>query len=71
MIELKYPELLDHLSTAKSPQQMFGAIAKTYYPEKAGIDPAKIVSVSVMPCTAKKAEAARLKCAIPVTAMLI
>lgn len=59
MIELKYPELLNHLSTAKSPQQMFGAIAKTYYPEKAGIDPAKIVSVSVMPCTAKKAEAAR------------
>lgn len=59
MIELKYPELLDHLSTAKSPQQMFGAIAKTYYSEKAGIDPAKIVSVSVMPCTAKKAEAAR------------
>ena len=59
MIELKYPELLDHLSTAKSPQQMFGAIAKTYYPEKAGIDPGKIVSVSVMPCTAKKAEAAR------------
>lgn len=59
MIELKYPELLDHLSTAKSPQQMFGAIAKTYYPKKAGIDPAKIVSVSVMPCTAKKAEAAR------------
>ena len=59
MIELKYPELLDHLSTAKSPQQMFGAIAKTYYPEKAGIDAAKIVSVSVMPCTAKKAEAAR------------
>ncbi len=59
MIELKYPELLDHLSTAKSPQQMFGAVAKTYYPHKAGIDPAKIVSVSVMPCTAKKAEAAR------------
>ena len=59
MIELKYPELLDHLSTAKSPQQMFGAVAKTYYPQKAGIDHAKIVSVSVMPCTAKKAEAAR------------
>lgn len=59
MIELKYPELLDHLSTAKSPQQMFGAVAKTYYPHKEGIDPAKIVSVSVMPCTAKKAEAAR------------
>lgn len=59
MIELKYPELLDHLSTAKSPQQMFGAVAKTYFAEQAGIDPAKIVSVSVMPCTAKKAEAAR------------
>lgn len=59
MIELKYPELLPHLSTAKSPQQMFGAVAKTYYAEKAGIDPAKIVSVSVMPCTAKKVEAQR------------
>lgn len=59
MIELKYPELLPHLSTAKSPQQMFGAVAKTYYAEKAGIDPANIVSVSVMPCTAKKAEAQR------------
>ena len=59
MIELKYPDLLPHLSSAKSPQQMFGAIAKTYYAEKVGIDPAKIVSVSVMPCTAKKAEAAR------------
>lgn len=59
MIELKYPELLPHLSTAKSPQQMFGAIAKTYYAEKAGIDPSKIICVSVMPCTAKKAEAAR------------
>lgn len=59
MIELKYPELLPHLSTAKSPQQMFGAVAKTYFAEKSGIDPAKIVSVSIMPCTAKKAEAAR------------
>ena len=66
-----YPDQISHLSTCKSPQQMFGAIAKTYYPEKAGIDPAKIVSVSVMPCTAKKAEAASLKCAIPVTATLI
>lgn len=59
MIELKYPELLPHLSTAKSPQQMFGAVAKTYFAEQSGIDPAKIVSVSVMPCTAKKAEAQR------------
>jgi NADP-reducing hydrogenase subunit HndD len=58
-IEIMYPDLLDHLSTAKSPQQMFGALAKTYYPEKNGIDPKDIVSVSIMPCTAKKAEAAR------------
>ncbi|MDR7867210.1 MAG: NADH-dependent [FeFe] hydrogenase, group A6 [Sporomusaceae bacterium] len=58
-IELMYPDLLDHLSTAKSPQQMFGALAKTYYPEKQGIDPKDIVSVSIMPCTAKKAEAVR------------
>jgi NADP-reducing hydrogenase subunit HndD len=58
-IEIMYPDLLDHLSTAKSPQQMFGALAKTYYAEKAGINPADIVSVSIMPCTAKKAEAVR------------
>ena len=58
-IELLYPELLPHLSTAKSPQQMFGALAKTYYAEKIGIDPKDIVSVSIMPCTAKKAEAVR------------
>ncbi|SDF20405.1 NADH-dependent [FeFe] hydrogenase, group A6 [Sporolituus thermophilus] len=58
-IELMYPDLLDHLSTAKSPQQMFGALAKTYYAEKMGIDPKDIVSVSIMPCTAKKAEAVR------------
>ena len=58
-IELMYPDLLEHLSTAKSPQQMFGALAKTYYAEKAGIDPKTIVSVSIMPCTAKKAEAVR------------
>ena len=48
-----YPDLLPHLSTCKSPQQMFGALAKTYYAEKAGIDPADIFSVSIMPCTAK------------------
>ncbi len=58
-VELVYPDLLEHLSTAKSPQQMFGALVKTYYAEKAGIDPAQIVSVSIMPCTAKKAEAVR------------
>ncbi len=57
--EQHYPEFLDNLSTAKSPQQMFGALAKTYYPEKCGIDAAKIFSVSVMPCTAKKYERQR------------
>jgi NADH-quinone oxidoreductase subunit G len=54
-----YPDLLGHLSTCKSPQQMFGALAKTYYAELAGIDPKDIVSVSIMPCTAKKFEAQR------------
>ena len=57
--EFYYPELLPHLSTCKSPQQMAGAIFKTYYAEKAGIDPKDIVSVSVMPCTAKKFEIGR------------
>jgi len=54
-----FPNLLDHLSTCKSPQQMFGAVAKTYYAAKAGIDPRKIIVVSIMPCTAKKYEAKR------------
>ena len=54
-----YPELLDNLSTCKSPQQMFGALVKTYYAEKMGIDPSKIFSVSIMPCTAKKYECQR------------
>ena len=54
-----YPDLLDHLSTCKSPQQMFGALAKTYYAQTAGIDPQDIISVSIMPCTAKKFESAR------------
>lgn len=58
-IEHTYPEYLDNLSTCKSPQQMFGALAKTYYAQKRNIDPAKIVSVSIMPCTAKKFEADR------------
>jgi NADH-quinone oxidoreductase subunit G/[NiFe] hydrogenase diaphorase moiety small subunit/NADP-reducing hydrogenase subunit HndD len=58
-IEHLYPEFLDHLSSCKSPQQMFGALVKTYYAKARKLDPAKIVSVSVMPCTAKKFEAAR------------
>lgn len=57
--EYFYPDLLDHMSTCKSPQQMLGAVAKTYYAKKKNIDPAKIISVAIMPCTAKKFEAAR------------
>lgn len=57
--ETYYPDLLDNLSTCKSPQQMFGSLVKTYWAEKMGIDPAKIYSVSIMPCTAKKFEASR------------
>ncbi|MEN6618635.1 MAG: NADH-dependent [FeFe] hydrogenase, group A6 [Rikenellaceae bacterium] len=58
-IEHMYPALLDHLSSCKSPQQMFGALVKTYYAKARNIDPDKIVSVSIMPCTAKKFEANR------------
>ncbi|MCE5276228.1 MAG: [FeFe] hydrogenase, group A [Deltaproteobacteria bacterium] len=54
-----YPDLLDNLSTCKSPQQMLGALAKTYYPQVAGIDPKDVVVVSIMPCTAKKFECQR------------
>ena len=54
-----YPELLDNLSTCKSPQQMFGPLAKTYYAEKVNKNPADMVVVSIMPCTAKKFEADR------------
>ncbi len=58
-IEHFYPKSLSHLSTCKSPQQMFGAVAKTYYAEKMGIDPRRLVVVSIMPCTAKKFECKR------------
>ncbi len=57
--EHNYPDMLDHLSSCKSPHQMFGAVLKSYYAEKEGIDPKDIVTVSIMPCTAKKFEAAR------------
>lgn len=57
--EDKYPSILPHISSAKSPQQMFGPIAKTYAAEKLGVNPANMVSVSVMPCTAKKYECDR------------
>lgn len=57
--EYFYPDLQEHMSSCKSPQQMLGAVAKTYYAKKNNIDPSKIVSVAIMPCTAKKYEAAR------------
>lgn len=58
-IEGRYDHLLDHLSSCKSPQQMFGALSKSYYAEKMGLDPKDIYTVSIMPCTAKKYEATR------------
>lgn len=57
--EHNYHEFIENLSSCKSPQQMFGAVAKSYYAQKAGIDPKNIYVVSVMPCTAKKFEAGR------------
>jgi len=58
-IEHTFPQLLPNVSSCKSPQQMFGALAKTYYAQKRGLDPKNVVSVSIMPCTAKKYEADR------------
>jgi iron-only hydrogenase group A len=57
--EHAYPNMLDHISSAKSPQQMFGALMKTFYAQLHDIDPANIVSVSLMPCSAKKFECGR------------
>ncbi len=57
--ETYYPDLLENLSTCKSPQQMFGSLVKTYWADKMNIEPKKIFSVSIMPCTAKKFEASR------------
>ncbi|MCD8335906.1 MAG: [FeFe] hydrogenase, group A [Lachnospiraceae bacterium] len=59
-LKSQYPDMVDQLSTAKSPQQMFGAVAKSYYAQLLGVDPSKIYCVSIMPCVAKKHE-----CAIP------
>ncbi|MGE4320934.1 MAG: NADH-dependent [FeFe] hydrogenase, group A6 [Acholeplasmataceae bacterium] len=58
-LELYYPEFIENVSSCKSPQQMAGALIKTYYAEKMKLDPKQIVSVSIMPCVAKKAEARR------------
>ena len=58
-LEHAFPDYLPHLSTCKSPQQMFGTLIKTWYAERNGLDPADIVSVALMPCVAKKFEASR------------
>ena len=58
-VEQMYPDFIPNLSSCKSPQQMLGAVIKTYYAERQGIDPSNIYSVSIMPCTAKKFEATR------------
>lgn len=58
-VEQFYPDMLAHLSTCKSPQQMLGAVIKGYWVKKQDLDPAKVYSVAVMPCTAKKFEASR------------
>ncbi len=57
-LKSQYPDMVSQLSTAKSPQQMFGAVAKSYYAQLLGVDPERIYSVSIMPCLAKKQEAA-------------
>jgi len=56
-VKSQYPDMIEQLSTAKSPQQMFGAITKTYYAQILNVDPSRIFNVSIMPCTAKKYEA--------------
>ncbi|MCD4665364.1 MAG: iron hydrogenase small subunit, partial [Bacteroidales bacterium] len=58
-VEQFYPDLLENVSTCKSPQQMMGAVIKSFFAEREGVDPSKIYSVSIMPCTAKKFEARR------------
>ena len=58
-LEKYYPDLIEHFSTCKSPHEMVGALAKTYYAQKIGVDPSKVFVVSVMPCTAKKYEVQR------------
>ena len=58
-VKTQFPKYVSHLSTAKSPQQMFGAVAKSYFAKKLGVDPHDIFVVSIMPCTAKKEEILR------------
>ena len=58
-VEQFYPEMLENLSSCKSPQQMLGAVIKNFYAERIAVNPGRIFSVSIMPCTAKKFEARR------------
>ena len=58
-LKSQYPQFVSNLSTAKSPQQMFGAVTKSYFAEKIGVDPHKIFVIAIMPCTAKKSECAQ------------
>ncbi len=60
-MEKFHTDMIEHFSSAKSPQEMMGALAKTYYPQTRSIDPSKVVVVSIMPCTAKKYEIVRSK----------
>ena len=69
-VEKKYPEMIPHLSTCKSPQQMFGALLKSYWCEKNGINPEDLYVVSVIPCTAKKNECKREEMAKDVDAAI-
>lgn len=63
-IEQFYPDMLENVSTCKSPQQMLGALIKSFFAQREGLDPSKIVSVSIMPCTAKKFECQRPEMAV-------
>ena len=64
-LKSQYPDMVDCLSTAKSPQQMQGAIIKNYFADKIHEDPENIFSVSIMPCIAKKAECAEKELVLP------
>lgn len=69
-IEMNYPENIEHLSSCKSPHEMFGALLKTYYAKKEGLDPSKMFVVSVMPCIAKKYERQREEMKLDVDAVI-
>ena len=61
-LKSQYPEMTDQLSTAKSPQQMFGAVTKSYFAARLSVDPGSVTCISIMPCVTKKQEADLLPC---------